>query len=133
MRFWLLVLLAVVAWLLLSRLDVRAQESDEDWQPRREYVRLTFYTLRGTMASGQYTRLGAAACSYGFPMGSVLMLPDGWEVTCLDRGLLGRGTGWVDVWAPSLAWGRQYVTGDYGDYAWVSVLRWGWGSSFIRL
>ena len=90
-------------------------------QGRQEYVRVTYYVLPGYMANGERVHLGAAACSYGFPMGTRLRLPDGWTVTCKDRGYLGRDTGWIDIWAPSLAWGRRYVTGDYGDYAWVTV------------
>lgn len=96
-------------------------------EPRQEYVRVTFYTLRGHMASGIWTHLGAAACSYGFPMGTVLEMPDGWQVTCLDRGHLGRSTGWVDIWSPSLRWGYNQIAGEYGDYAWVTVHRWGYG------
>jgi hypothetical protein len=88
---------------------------------RQEYVRVTFYLARGHMASGITTYRGAAACSYGFPMGTRLRFPDGWTVTCLDRGLLGYDTGWVDVWAPSYAWGLRYIEGDYGRYAWVEV------------
>lgn len=110
--------------------EARAQAEEPSYQPepvlRQEYVRVTFYVLRGYMASGIFTHHGAAACSYGFPMGTVLELPDGWTVTCLDRGRLGRDTGWLDIWAPSMAWGRRYVAQDYGDYTWVTVHRWGW-------
>lgn len=90
---------------------------------RQEYVRVTYYTLPGTMASGNHVHLGAAACSRWLPLGTRLRLPDGWVVTCEDRGLGDRyWKGWVDVWAPSPGWGQRYVTGDYGDYAWVDIL-----------
>ena len=95
-------------------------------QARQEYVRVTYYVLPGLMANGERVHLGAAACSYGFPMGTRLQFRDGWTVECTDRGYLGRDTGWVDVWAPNLAWGRRYITGDYGDYTWVTVTRWGY-------
>lgn len=96
--------------------------SQEIWQ---EYVRVTYYVLPGFMANGERVHMGAAACSYGYPMGTLLEFPDGFVVECKDRGYLGRDRGWVDVWSPSLAWGRRYITGDYGDYTWVTVLRWG--------
>ena len=95
-----------------------------EWQ---EYVRVTYYVLPGFMANGERVHKGAAACSRGFPTYTVLEFPDGFQVTCKDRGYLGPGTGWVDVWAPSLSWGRRYVAGDYGNYAWVTVVRWGHG------
>jgi hypothetical protein len=100
-------------------------------------VRVTFYTLRGTMASGSYTHKDAAACSDWLPMGTKLMFPDGWIVTCLDRGMgdiiwNARRTGhdaWVDVWAPSYAWGIRYVEGDYGTTTQMQMVRWGWGDA----
>jgi len=114
-----LIWLALAVWAAFRVEPAHAQE-------HREYVRVTYYTIRGPMASGIFTHKGAAACSYGYPMGSVLEFEDGWAVTCLDRGLLGRDTGWVDVWAESLAWGRRYVAQDYGNYAWVTVRCWGY-------
>jgi hypothetical protein len=92
------------------------------WQ---EYVRVTFYVLPGRMYNGERVHMGAAACSRGFPLGTRLEFRDGFTVTCKDRGYLGWDTGWVDVWAPSLAWGYRYVEGDYGRYAWVTVRSWG--------
>lgn len=130
-RRWLALCIALEAVLLFSLLYFTADVSAQEEEPgivRREYVRVTYYTLPGFMASGVRVYKGAAACSFGYPMGSLLEFNDGWQVTCLDRGLLGRGTGWVDVWAPSLAWGRRYVAGDYGDYTWVRVIRWGWSA-----
>lgn len=95
-------------------------------ETRQEYVRVTYYTLRGTMASGVPVHRDAAACSNWIPLGTQLMFEDGYVVTCEDRG---HGDwywrGWLDVWAPSMEWGRQNVS-SYGDYAWVSVVRWGW-------
>lgn len=80
-------------------------------------VRITYYLPTGSpMASGRYPYVGAAACSYNYPLGTRLrFVADGWVVTCEDRGLLGY-EGWVDVFAPSDDWGRRYVRGDYGDY-----------------
>jgi hypothetical protein len=100
-------------------------------EQRQEYVRVTFYTLRGCMAdSGQqcdYTEKDAAACSQWIPFGTQLMFNDGYVVTCRDRG---RGDwywkGWVDVWAPSWQWGQDNIHSAYGDYTWVTVIRWGW-------
>ena len=90
---------------------------------RQEYVRVTYYTLPGIMANGERVHLGAAACSRWMPFGTRLELPDGWVVTCKDRGLGDRyWKGWVDVWAPSNTWGRANVTGAYGDYTWVTFL-----------
>ncbi len=94
---------------------------------RQEYVRVTYYTLRGHMADGALVHLGAAACSKWLPFGTQLRLPDGYVVTCQDRGLGDRyWAGWVDVWMPSIAAGRENVTRAYGDYTWVDVLRIGW-------
>ena len=90
---------------------------------RQEYVRTTFYTVRGITASGEYTRLGVAACSDWLPLGTRLAFSDGMVVTCLDRGLGGKyWDGWVDVWAPSYNWGVENVQEVYGDYSWVTVL-----------
>jgi hypothetical protein len=91
-------------------------------------IRVTFYTLRGKMASGVTTRKDAAACSKFLPFGTQLMFPDGYVVTCLDRG---HGDwywpdGWVDVWAPSYAWGINNVERDYGLWTTVTIIRWGY-------
>lgn len=117
---------AAVLALGMSAQAVPALASDTDvlWS---EYVRVTFYTLPGVMFSGQRVHKGAAACSDWMPIGTRLRFPDGFEVTCLDRGHGGRyWKGWVDVWAPSYGWGLRYVEGDYGLYTWVEVTRWGW-------
>ena len=88
-----------------------------------EVVRLTYYTLPGYMANGNRVHLGAAACSKWMPLGQRLKLPDGFEVTCEDRGDGDRYWGaWVDVWAPSRSWGASRITGTYGDYALVEFL-----------
>jgi hypothetical protein len=90
---------------------------------RHEYVRVTYYTITGTMANQQHTHIGAAACSRWLPLGTVLELPDGWRITCEDRGLGDRyWDGWIDIWAPSRAWGNTNVTAAYGDYTWVSLI-----------
>lgn len=88
---------------------------------RQEFVRVTYYVLPGRMADGSMVHDGAAACSQWMPFGTVLEFPDGRQVVCQDRG---HGDwywrGWVDVY------GDSTVNRVYGDYAWVSVLRWGW-------
>lgn len=116
--------LTIVAAALLAQAvcgHVQAQEA------RQEYVRVTFYTLHGTMASGKQVYKDAAACSNWMPMGTQLMFSDGYVVTCEDRGLGDYyWKGWVDVWAPSHEWGAYNVTSAYGDYTWVTIIRWGW-------
>ena len=93
---------------------------------RQEYVRTTFYTLQGTTASGTRTHLGTAACSKWMPFGTQLEFWDGFIVTCEDRGDGDKyWEGWVDIWSPSHEWGVQNVQNCYGDYTWVTVLRWG--------
>jgi hypothetical protein len=86
--------------------------------------RLTVYLLRGRMHSGQQTHWGAAACSWNYPVGTQLRLPDGWVVTCLDRGLLGS-RGWIDIWAPDGPTGRA-IQARYGNWTQATVVRWGW-------
>lgn len=86
-------------------------------------VRTTFYVDRGTTHSGTQARPGVAACSWGFATGTVLRFSDGRTVTCEDRGALGNGVGWVDVWVPSLEVGRREIAGVYGTHATVEVLR----------
>jgi hypothetical protein len=106
----------------VSSQPARAQEL------RQEYVRVTFYTLSGVMADAQPVHKGAAACANYMPLGTRLRFNDGYVVTCEDRGFGGSiWDGWVDIWAPSRAWGAANVTDAYGDYTWVDVLRWGWG------
>ena len=92
------------------------------------HARVTFYPLRGVMASGVYTHPDAAACSRWMPFGTQLRFPDGFVVTCLDRGLGDRyWSAWIDIWSPSYQWGLLNVERDYGLWTDVSVVRWGWG------
>jgi hypothetical protein len=85
-------------------------------------VRVTWYLPTGNvMYSGQYPFVGAAACSWNFSIGTRLRLPDGREVTCLDRGRLGSA-GWVDIFVPTTADGR-HVARQYGDWTTVVVVR----------
>lgn len=121
--------LSLLCGVLWSAPGVAAQEPQDTVTLR---ARVTYYVLRGTMASGIQTHYGAAACSgawgdYYLPMGTLLEFPDGRRVVCLDRGGGINGQYWVDVWAPSLAYGRTNIAAVYGDYADVTVLRWGWG------
>lgn len=119
-------LLSALLALGLTSLPAKAEEETLK-------VRVTFYTLQGKMASGADTRKDAAACSDWLPMGTQLMFEDGYIVTCLDRGLGGRiwnsrsgWDAWVDVWAPSYAWGLRYVEADYGTTTRMTIVRWGW-------
>ena len=114
---------ALAALLLLAcAVPVQAEASDE------VDVRVTFYVQRGVMASGEWTRKDVAACSKWMPFGTQLRFPDGYVVTCLDRG---HGDwywpAWVDVWSPSYDWGITNVERDYGLWTTVRVIRWGWG------
>jgi len=84
-------------------------------------VRVTYYTPTGNpMYSGVYPQYGDAACSWNLPLGTRLRLPDGYEVTCWDRGQLGS-QGWLDLFAPSPAIGRGFIA-RYGEWAWVEVM-----------
>ena len=97
-------------------------------EQRQEYVRVTYYHLQGIMRDGSNTHWGAAACSSGrpgsgslaFARGTILELPDGYQVMCEDTG---NGDyywkGWIDIWTPSGGLG-------YNDFEWVTVVRWGW-------
>jgi hypothetical protein len=112
-------------WLVLAIAScnlAHAQEADEF------SARITFYTQTGTMASGIWTRKDAAACSQWMPFGTQLRFPDGYVVTCLDRG---HGDwywpAWVDVHAENYAWGIENVERPYGLWSTVRVLRWGYG------
>jgi 3D (Asp-Asp-Asp) domain-containing protein len=94
-------------------------------------VRLSYYLATGNKTtSGVYPYPGSAACSFNFPLGSVLLLAGELELTCEDRGHLGS-TGWVDVYAESHAEGKWiertygvYVKGQ-GTFTNAEVLRWG--------
>lgn len=91
-------------------------------------VRVTHYTWTGSpMYSGIYPYHGAAACSWNFPLGTVLRFRDGREVTCLDRGRLGWD-GWVDIYADSWLEARR-IQQSYEYYSGrepVEILRWGY-------
>lgn len=96
------------------------------------FVRVTFYTLTGRMASGASTRSGAAACSAFMPFGTLLELPDGRVVECLDRGhgdwYWNQKTGWdgwIDIWEPDRLEGLAQVEAVYGLNALAIVQRWG--------
>lgn len=116
MRLFLLaVVLGAAALLLPSRSEAEPAT-----------VRFTVYVDRGVMYSGYQTHWGAAACSWNYPIGTQLELPDGMVVTCLDRGLLGS-SGWIDAWMPDMATARAYQA-YYGEYTTATVRRWGWGT-----
>lgn len=78
-------------------------------------VRLTYYVLRGTTATGEGVHLGGTACSSNFRLQTQFRLPTGETLRCNDRGLLGS-TGWLDVW------GRPDLIRQLGDYTTVEVL-----------
>lgn len=116
MRLLLLaVVLGAAAFLLPSRSEAATTT-----------VRFTVYVDRGVMYSGYQTHWGAAACSWNYPIGTQLELPDGMVVTCLDRGLLGS-SGWIDAWMPDMATARAYQA-HYGNWTTATVVRWGWGT-----
>jgi hypothetical protein len=119
---------ALIVALFLLASGARTVWAGEQWPPDEFTARITYYVQRGVMASGLWTRKDAAACSKWLPFGTQLRFPDGYVVTCLDRG---HGDwywpAWVDVHAESMAWGLRYVEADYGLYSRVSVIRWGWG------
>lgn len=126
MRYAVLFIALCLLGMLIGYLISPPVSHSED--ARVEYIRVTFYTLPGYMADGARVHKDAAACSDWMPFGTQLMLPDGYVVTCEDRGYGGRyWNGWIDVWAPSWQWGHDNVTRAYGDYAWATVVRWGWG------
>jgi hypothetical protein len=92
-------------------------------QMRDEYVRVTYYTLRGTTYYGASTELGVAACSWNFDRATSLRFSDSRTVRCLDRGLGDLyWDGWIDVWVPDQTYGRLNITQTYGDYTWVEVV-----------
>lgn len=118
---WFLALIVVVVLMFVVTAPSHAQEAGQ------EYVRVTFYVEPGRMADGAMVHRDAAACSSWLPFGTQLMFPDGYVVTCEDRGHGDRyWHSWVDVWSPSYAWGRENVNAAYGDYTWVQIIRWGW-------
>lgn len=87
-------------------------------------VSLTYYLPTGNRtASGEWPHQGSAACSYQWPFGTILEFEDGWQVVCLDRGMLGHSH--IDVFVLSHAEGR-YLIGKYGTTTDISVARWGW-------
>jgi hypothetical protein len=91
-------------------------------------VRVTHYTWTGSpMASGIWPYHGAAACSFNFPMGTIIRFRDGREVTCLDRGRLGWD-GWVDIYAATWAEGQriQQAYEYYSGRELVEIVRWGY-------
>lgn len=113
-------------WLVVGGARTRPASAAE-WPPETVTARITFYVLRGPMADGVWTHKDAAACSRWMPFGTQLMFPDGYVVTCHDRGLGDRyWPAWVDVWAESYQWGLRHVERDYGTYSTLTVIRWGW-------
>lgn len=91
-------------------------------------VRVTHYYETGNaMYSGIYPYHGAAACSWNFPLGTIVRFADGREVVCLDRGRLGD-QGWIDIYAATWAEGQR-IQQAY-EYWWccedVEIVRWGW-------
>jgi len=113
--------LIAAALLTATAFPVHAEE-------RQEYVRVTYYHLRGRMYDGEPVHRGAAACSSGqpgsgslaFPTGTILQLSDGLQFTCEDTGYGDYyWKAWIDIWTPSGGLGYQ-------EYEWVTVIRWGW-------
>ena len=67
------------------------------------------HPYRGLMASGQYTRQGAAACGPSYAFGTLFVVA-GKPYICLDRGPA-ISDGHLDLWhadrETALLWGRQ--------------------------
>ena len=119
---------AAVAILVLATHIVHFARS-EPVEAESTSVRVTHYTWTGSpMYSGIYPYHGAAACSWNFPLWTVLRFRDGRTVTCLDRGMLGW-SGWVDIYAatPTEAWRIQQAYEYYSGYEPVEIIRWGAG------
>lgn len=84
-------------------------------------ARITYYTLTGTTYSGYQTRHGIAACSWDIPLYAWIVMPNGEEYQCLDRGILGYGyPSHIDIWAES-GWHGQQLINRHGEYA---TVRW---------
>jgi hypothetical protein len=114
----------VLAALMLGAASLCAPEA----RAAEMTMRFTVYIDHGVTDSGHWTAWGTAACSWNVPLYTVLELPDGYQVTCLDRGLLGNGTpyGWLDMWTPDWATGAAFQR-YYGEYVRVRIVRWGGG------
>ncbi|MCS6800526.1 MAG: hypothetical protein RMM58_07180 [Chloroflexota bacterium] len=70
-------------------------------------VRVSYYLPTGRATfSGIPPFVGAAACSWDIPLGTVAVFKDGRPVICLDRGNLGS-EGWIDLYAPDREFGRD--------------------------
>ena len=86
-------------------------------------VRLTYYHETGDpMYNGVYPRPGAAACSWDFPIGTILSTANGDVLFCADRGMLPER--WVDVFVETQEEGQR-LTSHYGPYTRMRVLAWG--------
>lgn len=67
---------------------------------------ISAYAIHGTMASGHWTRDGAAACGPSYRFWTRFILADGSIKECLDRG--GAVTdGHLDIWVPSVSVAMQ--------------------------
>lgn len=88
-------------------------------------ARVTYYNWTGSrMFNGEWPHYGAAACSWNLALGTVIVLPNGEEVVCKDRGggLVTKYDRWwlcwpncTDVWVdvygrPDLHWAFDWTT-----------------------
>lgn len=86
-------------------------------------VRLTYYHATGDpMYNGVYPYPGAAACSWDFPLGTILATANGDVLTCADRGMLPER--WVDVFVHTPEEGTR-LANQFGPYTRMRVLAWG--------
>jgi hypothetical protein len=81
-------------------------------------ARVTYYVYGQTMYDGNPVYVGAAACSWDLPLGTVVSFSDGFTAICEDRGLLGDGDPytWVDLY------GAWWAPATYGDFAVVTIV-----------
>lgn len=86
----------------------------DTWQT---VARVTWYDQGTITADGSPVYVGEAACSTDLPFGAVVVFPDGFTVTCHDRGDLGDGSpvSWIDCY------GADWLPAEYGSDALVTV------------
>lgn len=120
----------VVALFAVTSLSMVSSGRDNPVDSSNEvYARITFYTLQGIMANGEWVHEGAAACSRDLPMGTLVTFRDGRQVQCKDRGILDCGiywcpigvSTWIDIWAPYNSYGLAYIEGVYGVADIISI------------
>lgn len=114
-KTWFVLLPIIMASIFLLTNMCSLQARVDAVEQYSQWVRVTHYEWTGSpMYNGEWPHAGAAACSWNFPLGTVIVFPDGREVVCKDRGALG-GYGWVDVY------GSRYDIASYNTWEVVEV------------